>query len=153
MAWTWGALSDPTVGALLTPPMRALQNYLGLSEKTYPRQDILRTTDATVTTLHTETIPVDTSVCVSGYVVARRTGGASGAANDGAAYRVEFLAKNTAGTAALIGSGTVTVLGESQAGWDCTLSATGGTILVQVTGAAGNNVTWNWSGRTLAGKE
>ena len=54
---------------------------------------------------------------------------------------------------AVPGSGTVTVLGESQAGWDCTLAATGGTILVQVTGAAGNSVTWNWSGKTLAGKE
>ena len=153
MAWAWGPLADKTVGALMNPPMKALQNYLGLAEKTYPRQDILRTTDETVTTLHTETVPVNIGVCVSGYVVARRTGGASGAANDGAAYRVEFLAKNTAGTAALIGSGTVTVLGESQAGWDCTLAASGGTILVQVTGAAGNNVTWNWSGRTLAGKE
>ena len=82
--------------------------------------------------------------------MARRTGGASGATNDGAGYRVEFCAKNTTGTAALIGAGTVTVLGESQGGWDVTLSASGGNILIRVTGAAANNVSWAWSGKTLS---
>ena len=153
MAWKWSPLADPEIGALLNAPMSALVNYLGLAEKTYPRQDIARTTDATVTTLHTETVPVNKTVVVQGLVAARRTGGVAGAANDGAGYVVEFCAKNTSGTAALIGSGTVTVLGESQGAWDCTLAASGGTILVQVTGAADNNVTWTGSFRSLTGKE
>lgn len=118
-----------------------------------PPQEKTRTTDATVTTLFAAEIPVNQTVVVSGFVVARRTGGSSGATNDGAGYRVEFVAKNTAGTAALIGAGSVTVLGESQAGWDVTLSASGSTIRVRVTGAANNNVTWSWSGKSLSVKE
>ena len=47
----------------------------------------------------------------------------------------------------------MTVLGESQAGWNCTLTASGGSILVRVTGAVDNNVTWSWSGKRLSVKE
>lgn len=153
MAWTWGPLADKTVGNLLNAPMKALQNYLGLAEKVLPRQDIVRTTDATVTALHVETIPVDTTVIVSGSVAGRRTGGSAGATNDAAGYTVTFVAKNTAGTAALIAAATVTVIGESQAGWNVTVTASSGTILVNVTGAANNAVTWTWSGKTLSVKE
>lgn len=148
MPWTWtgveGALAE------MNGPMKALANQLGLAEKILPAQAKVRTTDATVTTLATVKISQDHSVLVSGLVVARRTGGSAGAANDGAGYVVEFLAKNTSGTAALIGSGTVTVIGESQAAWAVTLSASAGTILVRVTGAANNNVTWTWSAKTLS---
>lgn len=122
------------------------------SEKYLPVHARVATTDATVTTLHTQAIPVDHSVVVSGYVVARRTGGGAGSANDGAGYRVEFVAKNTSGTAALIGAGSVTVLGESQAGWDVTLSASSGNILIRVTGAASNNISWRGSFKTLSVK-
>lgn len=147
--WTFKPISEQ-LDSLLRPNMKALEDELQRSSKYLPTQAKARTTDATVTTLYTATIPVDHSVVVSGYVVARRTGGSAGAANDGAGYRVEFVAKNTAGTAALIGSGSVTVLGESQAGWDVALSASGGAILVRVTGAANNNVTWAWTGRSLS---
>ena len=44
----------------------------------------------------------------------------------------------------------MTVLGESQAGWDCTLVASAGTIVIKVTGAANNNVVWVWSGKMLS---
>ena len=107
------------------------------------------TTDATVTTVKTVTIPVSTTLVVAGYIAARRTGGAAGTAQDGAGYRLEFVAKNTAGTAALIAAATKTVLAESQAGWDVSATASGGTVLVQVTGAVDNNVTWYWTGQTL----
>lgn len=147
MAWTWSPLGDNTA---LNDRMRGLQAYLGLSEKQRPTQSVTRTTDATVTTLHTQAIPVNTTVQVEGWVTARRTGGSGGSANDGAGYVVRFVAKNTAGTAALIGSASVSVIGESQAGWDVTVSASSGNILVQVTGAANNAVTWIWSGLKLA---
>ena len=139
--------------------MKALENYLTRSEREMPVTpngtgdvSVIRTTDATVTTLCTVTVPVNQTLVCDGWVAARRTGGAAGAANDGAGYRVEFVAKNTAGTAALIGS-DVTARGESQAGWDVTLSASGGTIRIRVTGAASNNVVWVGSFKTLLAKE
>jgi hypothetical protein len=152
MAWSWKPPADASLASLLLDAMKALESYLKGAEKYIPVQARVATTDATVATLYAATIPVDTTVIVSGHVVARRTGGSAGAANDGAGYVVEFCAKNTTGTAALIGAGTVTVLGESQAGWDCTLSASAGTIRVRVTGAANNNVSWRWSGRSLSVK-
>jgi hypothetical protein len=100
------------------------------------------TTDATVTTLETITIPTNTTVTLAAKVSARRTGGASGAANDGASYVVYATFKNTSGTAALIGTPTQTAVQESQAGWDCTFDATGATARVRVTGAAANNISW-----------
>jgi hypothetical protein len=142
MAWTW---REP-----LNDAMQQLQRYLGDAEKYLPVRSIVRTTDATVTTLFSANIPVNTTVIVEGYVAGRRTGGSGGAANDGAGYRVTFCAKNTSGTAALIGAGAVTVIGESQAGWDVTLDASGGTIRVRVTGAANNNITWAWTTKSLS---
>lgn len=134
--------------------MKALENELQAMQKSHAAHKIVRTTDATVTTLLTQQIPVNHSLGLSGYVVARRTGGVAGSANDGALYRVEFGAKNSAGTAALIGgAGSVTTIAEDQAGWNVTLSASGINILVRVTGAADNNVTWAGSFRTFAVKE
>ena len=103
------------------------------------------TTDATVTTVQTYTIPASTTWAFDGYVVARRTGGASGTAEDGASYRVEAVIKNVAGTATSIGS-VVTVIGESQAAWDVTVDVTGATARIRVTGASGNNISWVWTG-------
>jgi hypothetical protein len=150
MAWAWKPPGDSRLASLLLDTMKSLESYLKSSEKYLPTQARVATTDNTVTTLFTAIIPVDHTVVVSGHVVARRTGGSSGSANDGAGYVVEFCAKNTSGTAALIGSGTVTALGESQAGWDVTLSASSGTIRVRVTGASNNNISWRWSGRSLS---
>lgn len=151
MAWAWKPVGG-AIGAVIDGPMKALENALKANEKYMPIKARVPTTDATVTTLYTAVIPVDTSVVVDGWIVARRTGGSSGAANDGAGYRVQFVAKNTSGTAALIGSGTVTTLGESQAGWDVTLSASGDGIRVRVTGAANNAISWRWSGRSVSVK-
>lgn len=110
-------------------------------------QNRVATTSATVTTIHTVAVPASSTLGVSGFVTARRTGGASGTAEDGAFYRVEFVAKGNAGNnAALIGSATVTTVGESQAGWNVTATASAGNVLIQVTGAASNNVTWHFTG-------
>lgn len=150
--WTWERLTDPIMGAVFDRPMKSLENELGIAAKTMPVQSKARTTDATVTTLHTQAIPVDTTLTLSGYVTARRTGGSAGTANDGAGYRVEFVAKNSAGTAAVIGS-SVNVIGESQAGWDVSVSASSGAVLVRVTGAASNSLSWVGSFKTLSVKE
>lgn len=154
MAWSWETLSAELASKPLeilkrfNTRMKALENHLGVIATTFTVDGKVYTTDATVTTLKTFAVPVSTTLLVSGYVVARRTGGAAGSAEDGAAYRVEFAAKNAAGTAALIAAATVTVVGESQAGWDVTVAASGGNILVKVTGAANNNASWVWVGQS-----
>jgi hypothetical protein len=108
-------------------------------------QNRVATTDATVTTLHTVTIPASTTVQIVAMVVARRTGGAAGTAEDGASYMLGATVKNVAGTATLIPAGThVKVWAhESQAGWDASIDVTGATARVRVTGAASNDVTWH----------
>lgn len=103
----------------------------------------VNTTDATVTTLYTFTLPASTDVGIEARVVARRTGGSSGTAEDGAYYILNALYKMVSGTTAtIIGSVGQTVVGESQAGWDATLDTTGATVRVRVQGASNNNVTW-----------
>ena len=150
--WNWRAIKTGVLGPL-DAPMLALQNELQLSAKTMPALARVKTTDATVTTLHTIPIPVDTVVVIHGFVVARRTGGTSGAANDGAGYELKLVANNSAGTAAEIAAETKTVLGESQAGWDVATDASGGNIRVRVTGAADNDIEWRWTGRSFSVKE
>lgn len=100
------------------------------------------TTDATVTTLYTFTLPTSTSYLIECYVVARRTGGSAGTAEDGAGYVVRGQYKNVSGTATLIGAVSQIFVAESQAGWDATLTVSAGTVLLRVTGAVSNNVSW-----------
>ena len=111
-------------------------------------QGRVATTDATPTTVQIITIPTDFTVTISCYVTARRTGGASGAANDGAGYNIEVVMKNTAGTAAEIAAETVRTIGESTAGFNVTSAPSGATELIQVTGAATTNITWHSTCRT-----
>lgn len=103
------------------------------------------TTDATVTTL--ATLPIDTNSVVGfdAYVICRRTGGVAGNAQDGGFYRIEFVANNASGTVTIIGQNIQTP-GESQAGWDVSLTVSGTNILVRVTGATNNNITWRFTG-------
>ncbi len=112
-------------------------------------QNRVATTNATVTTLHTIPIPATTTVAVEAIVYARRTGGAAGTAEDGARYTLSAVYKNVAGTATLIGAVTK-VADEDQAGWDANLTPTGSDVLVEVTGAVDNNVTWHTTLRTYA---
>jgi hypothetical protein len=141
--WNW-------LGAdKLNDAMKSLENYLGIRDKGLLDNAVVRTTDATVTTLATLVIPVDRVVNVWGQVTGRRTGGSAGSTNDGAGYVVAFVCNNSAGTASVIGSASVTTLGESQAGWDCTVTFSSGNALIRVTGAANNNVKWIFSGWTV----
>jgi hypothetical protein len=109
------------------------------------KQNRATTTDNTQTTIHTEAIPTTTTVKCYAEVIARRTGGASGTAEDGAGYHIVGTYKNVAGTATLIGAVTALYTAESQAGWDATFTVSGGNMLVRVTGATNNNVTWHLS--------
>jgi hypothetical protein len=110
-------------------------------------QNRVTTTDATVTTLHTFTVPASTTYRVEVTVIARRTGGAAGTAEDGAGYLQTATLKNVAGTATIIGAVGVLDTAEDQAAWDCTIDVTGATARVRVTGAVDNNVTWHMTAR------
>lgn len=112
------------------------------------RQQRATTTDATPTTIDTITIPASTTVLISCMVLNRRTGGASGTAEDGAGYRAEVVMKNVAGTATEIAAETTTTIGESIAGYNVTMAPSSATELVQVTGAATTNITWHSTCRT-----
>lgn len=108
-------------------------------------QSRIATTDGTASTLYTHTIPASTTVRVEATVVARRTGGSAGTAEDGASYKLSGCYKNVAGTATIIGVVTTIYADEDQAGWNATLQVNAGTVRVRVTGATNNNVTWHLS--------
>lgn len=101
----------------------------------------VNTTDATQTTLATIACTNGVTTTIEGFVIGRRTGGGSGTAEDAAFYRVAAVYKASGGTATEIGE-SVTAIGESQAGWDVDFAASSGNALLRVTGASGNNVTW-----------
>ncbi len=105
------------------------------------------TTDATVTTLFTFTIPASTTFAIHANVVARRTGGASGTAEDGAYYERVAAIKNVAGTATLIGSVSTLVTIEDVGAYDCSIDVTGATARVRVTGVATTNIDWSLSAK------
>jgi len=148
------AYNFTTTGNLVARSYSTIQGTLGASTLSLvstatnddptenTEQNRVATTDATVTTLHTIAIPTSTTIALDCNVTARRTGGASGTAEDGAAYEARAVYKNVAGTATEIGENLV-VVGESQAAWTADFAASAGNALLRVTGAAGNNITWH----------
>jgi hypothetical protein len=107
------------------------------------RQYRVATTDATVTALATIAANASQSCYVVAHVVARRTGGAAGTAEDAAAYYIRGLFKNNAGLALQVGATAFTIIGESNAAYDCDFAASSGNILLRVTGVASTNITWH----------
>lgn len=106
------------------------------------------TTNNMQTTLLTVTIDASTTYYIEAVVIARRTGGTSGTAEDGAVYKLRASVKNVSGTATLIGGTATTAYSqEDQSGWDATIDVTGATARVRVTGATNNNVTWHCTAR------
>jgi hypothetical protein len=110
-------------------------------EKTY--QNLVTTTNNTATVIHTIPIPASTTVLLRGFIVARRTGGSAGTTDDGAAYEFQAAYNNLAGTATAIGSPSLTVIGENQAGWTVDTAVSSANLSLRVTGATNNNVTWH----------
>lgn len=115
--------------------------YLGSARTT----GTVATTNATPTstTALTGSIYVGTnrSYAVMANVSARRTSGTSGAAGDSASYLIHALVKDIAGTVSIVGQSILSSF-EDQAAWDVTFVVSGSDILLQVTGAANNNITW-----------
>jgi hypothetical protein len=108
------------------------------------------TTNATQTTIAIVTIPASTTVLLEAHIAARRTGGVAGTAEDGAGYVVRGTYKNVAGVSTLIGAVNADYTAEDQAGWDATFTVSGATVLIRVTGAVNNNVSWKVSYRYMS---
>lgn len=102
------------------------------------------TTDATTTTLATVATTTDTVTLVEVRISGRRTGGIAGTAGDSATYIRTARIKNVSGTAS-ISNLQSDFTSEDQNGWNGTITVTGANILVRVTGAANNNITWQCS--------
>lgn len=119
---------ETTVGSGTTP-----------NETVY--QTKVTTTNATPTGLFAIGVPTDTTLALDAVVIARRTGGSAGTAQDGARYHIQGVYKNVGGTATIIGALNV-IADEDQPAWDATFVTTSNNVLVEVTGAVNNNITW-----------
>jgi hypothetical protein len=130
------------VAAAETEILRLESSTLNDDPNYFVTQGRNTTSDATVTTLQTIPITANKSYLIEARVVARYTGGAAGTPNDGAAYVRQALVTTKGGAVTITGLTSV-LTAEDQPGWDCTLTVSGANILVRVTGAANNNVTWH----------
>lgn len=99
-----------------------------------------KTTDATVTAAAVIATVTDKVYMVRAYVVACT---APTLTTNQAAYTRVGLFKNIAGTLALVGSVSAGTTIETDVAWDCTLAASGTTIVVNVTGAAATGIVWH----------
>ena len=107
-------------------------------------QATVNTTDAVLTTIQTLAIPTNKSGIVEARIVARRTGGIAGTAGDSAAYIRTVGFKNVAGVVSIISPPVSTSFtAEDQAPWNATISVSGTNLIVQVSGAVNNNITWD----------
>tara|TARA_R100001509_G_scaffold165159_1_gene145510 strand:- start:1147 stop:2076 length:930 start_codon:yes stop_codon:yes gene_type:complete len=107
-----------------------------------------QTTNATQTTMRTMNdfenlspkVALNQSVMFKIEIVARRTS----TQTESAAYEILGCIKNDAGTTALEGTITKTVIAEADSNWDVTAVAnnTDDTLDIKVTGAAGKNINW-----------
>jgi hypothetical protein len=142
----------------ITAKIQALQGTLGNEvmrlesvstnddpvEITY--QNRVTTTNATATTLHTFTVPTSTTYYISAVVIARRTGGTSGSAEDGASFEIKGTYKNVSGTATLIG--VVNKLANKDQGtWNVAFNTSSNTVQLQVSGSTNNNITWHMTSK------
>lgn len=104
----------------------------------------VNTTDATVTTVQTIAIPTNTIVMIEARVTARKTSGAGvGTSGDGNGYIRTAAYANIAGVVTLSGALQTSFTGEGIGAFNATLTISGTNVLVRVTGAINDNVTWN----------
>ena len=85
-------------------------------------------------------IASDSTYTFTALVTARRTD----ADNESAGYKIEGVIDNNAGTTALVGTPTVTVLAEDTAAWDVVVEAdnTNDALVIKVTGEANKTIRW-----------
>ena len=111
----------------------------------------IQTTDATATELlfgdgsntHRAIIANDTTAVFEALIVGRQTD----ADDNSGAYKIQGAIDNNANTVALVGTPSVTTIGEDTAGWAVSAAAddTNKSLKLIVTGAAGDAI--NWTGQ------
>ncbi|CAB4191725.1 hypothetical protein UFOVP1229_108 [uncultured Caudovirales phage] len=134
---------QPAAGGFLAFGNNKLRRVPTANQDVYDWFPTVNTTDNTVTTLATIPITSGRTYMIEARVAARRTGGSSGTAEDGASYCRRGTYTTKSGTVTLMGSvQTIGTDAEDQAGWDVTMTISSTNVLVRVTGATNNNVTW-----------
>jgi len=106
------------------------------------RQASANTVNATVAPLQTIAVPTDTTMLIESRIVGVRTGGTAGAAGDTASYVRTATFKNIGGTVTVEKRQSDYTF-EDQAGWDAVHAVSGTSAVVNVTGAANNNIRWH----------
>jgi hypothetical protein len=103
----------------------------------------VNTTTNANTTLETIAVPADTILMIESYVTCRKTGGAGvGTTGEGNGYVRTVKAQNIGGVVT-IGAVQTSFTSESIGAFNATFVVSGTNIILQVTGANNDNVTWN----------
>lgn len=140
-----------TLGARLDVLEQTLGNIIARFQTTATNDDPIlsvyqnriTTTSAATTTLQTFAIPSNHTAVIEARVLARRTGGSSGATGDSAAYTIQGTFKNISGTVTQVGSQTTVHQAEDQSAWNSLFTISGTNVLLSVVGATNNNITWH----------
>lgn len=104
------------------------------------QQATLNTTDGSAHTLQTIATTSSSSMLIEARIIAHRTGGSAGSANDGAYFILKARVKNNAGTVTV--NNLLSEESHDQA-WVADLTVSGTNILVSITGATNNNISWH----------
>ncbi len=131
-------LSSPTItGSIALSGTSAFTtaDAKGTERDTFPVH--VQTSDATVTTLDSFTIASSSAVAVTWLVTAFKTD-----LSQAAGYSVAAVFRNNAGAVSQTGTTTVTVLGEDDSVWDCTIDNSTTTIRLRVTGKVTTTIQW-----------
>ncbi len=103
-------------------------------------QSRIVTSNATATTIFTFALATNRKMRVTAWVIGTRTDVNPG---DNGAYIRDAMFRDSGGTIAQVGATTAVSTIESNAAWDCTITFSGTNVLVQVTGVAGQTITWH----------
>ncbi len=123
--------------------------YKGPGDAHLP-SDVTFTTNDTPKTIATIPIPEKSTLLIEARVVLVEITTTNGPAVAGAAYVIRAAYRNNGGTVALIGSVVAEYTAEDDAAWDATLVISGTNVIVQITGAGTDKLTWHCTTRVQA---
>lgn len=129
-----GVDATTLVNQRLEPVTNVIQDTIGAT---------VPTTNATVTALQTIAIPTGSGYLIESYITAKKTAGVGvGTIGDVNAYVRTVKVKNVAGVVT-IGTIQTSFTSEDVGGFNATFAVSGTNIVVNVTGALSDDVTWN----------
>ncbi len=147
---------EGNIGVGVDVPLARFHNFgvnsTGVNQRLEPISGVIEdvigatvnTTDATLTTLQTISIPNDTIYMIEARITCRKTAGVgAGTIGDGNGYIRTACYANIGGVVTLSGVVQTSFTGEAIVGFDANLIISGTNVLVSVTGALNDSVTWN----------